>query len=103
MVGRNSGDIELLDLLIEEKNVLLQSLEGNISTTSFPSSTETFTNTIPVVTSSLPPTSTSSNSTFFSISLPEIVQDVTKWVAYDLLLPADVPDHVPVFTAIKVF
>lgn len=36
-----------------------------------------------------------------TISLAEVIQDVTKWVAYDLLLPADVTDQVPFLVALQ--
>lgn len=33
--------------------------------------------------------------------LAGIVQDITKWVAYDLILPEDLPSQVPIMEAIK--
>jgi hypothetical protein len=36
-----------------------------------------------------------------SISLAEVIQDVTKWVAYDPLLPADITDQVPFLVALQ--
>ena len=37
----------------------------------------------------------------FVIPLPEIIQDVTKWVAYDLFLRMEVDDQVPFLVALK--
>ena len=36
-----------------------------------------------------------------TISLAEVIQDVTKWVAYDLLLPSDMSDQVPFLVAMQ--
>lgn len=43
----------------------------------------------------------SSNGFTSFLSLPELVQDVTKWVTYDLILPDTFSDHVPLLQAAK--
>ena len=44
-----------------------------------------------------------SNNKVRRMKLPvqDVFQDITKWIAYDLLLPEDVGDHVPILSALK--
>ena len=100
LAGRNSNDKEILNLLIEEKNALFPSLDIN-SSTFVKSIDNNYENTDGFMEFEEVNASTPSNTTFFSISLPEIIQDVTKWVAYDLLIPVDIPDPIPFMAAIQ--
>ena len=51
--------------------------------------------------SASPQPASPSPSPSLTISLAEVIQDVTKWVAYDLLLPSDMSDQVPFLVAMQ--
>ena len=55
----------------------------------------------PAVNISIATTQQQPASSSLTISLAEVIQDVTKWVAYDLLLPADITDQVPFLVALQ--
>jgi len=40
------------------------------------------------------------STTISTISIAEIIQDVTKWVTYDLILPSDLDNQVPIIEAL---
>eukprot|EP01036_Dinobryon_divergens_P034480 gene34480-44554_t len=55
----------------------------------------------PAVNISIATTQQQPASSSLTISFAEVIQDVTKWVAYDLLLPADITDQVPFLVALQ--
>lgn len=71
------------------RNVRLESSSEVVGNFSFNASTAT------------PQPASLSRSPSLTISLAEVIQDVTKWVAYDLLLPSDMSDQVPFLVAMQ--